>query len=128
MRRGDIRTAILAVLTEGPGHGYDIMSRLQDKSGGMWRPSAGSVYPTLQQLEDEGLVTSADTDGKRVYTVTADGTAEAERRLAEAGGEPWSVDAGGGVHPGHLFRSIGALAWRRSRSSPPGRRVSWPRR
>jgi DNA-binding PadR family transcriptional regulator len=109
MRRGDIRTAILAVLLEHPGHGYDIMSRLQDKSGGMWRPSAGSVYPTLQQLEDEGLVTSADTDGKRVYTITADGAAESERRVAEGGGEPWSVDAGGGLHPGHLFRSVAAL-------------------
>jgi DNA-binding PadR family transcriptional regulator len=109
MRRGDIRTAILAVLAERPGHGYDIMSRLQEKSGGMWRPSAGSVYPTLQQLEDEGLVTSADADGKRVYTVTADGIAEAERRIEEAGGEPWASDGGAGVHPGHLFRSIGML-------------------
>ena len=56
-----------------PGHGYDIMSRLEEKSGGVWRPSAGSVYPTLQQLEDEGLVTSADADGKRVFTITDDG-------------------------------------------------------
>ena len=109
MRRGDIRTAILAVLTENAGHGYDIISRLQEKSGGMWRPSAGSVYPTLQQLEDEGLVTVAEADGKRVYTVTEEGAAEAERRIEEAGGEPWSVDVGSGVHPGHLFRSIGAL-------------------
>ena len=109
MRRGDIRTAILAVLIERPGHGYDIMSRLQEKSGGMWRPSAGSVYPTLQQLEDEELVTATDSDGKRVYTITADGAAEAERRIEEAGGEPWSEEAGAGVHPGHLFRSIGAL-------------------
>lgn len=114
MRRGDIRTAILAALTESPGHGYDVISRLQEKSGGMWRPSAGSVYPTLQQLEDEGLVTVAETPqsgggGKRVYTVTEEGAAEAERRIEEAGGEPWSVDAGSGVHPGHLYRSIGAL-------------------
>jgi DNA-binding PadR family transcriptional regulator len=114
MRRGDIRTAILAVLTESPGHGYDIMSRLQEKSGGMWRPSAGSVYPTLQQLEDEGLVTVAETPldgggGKRVYTVTEEGAAEAERRIEEAGGEPWATDSGAGVHPGHLFRSIGTL-------------------
>ena len=114
MRRGDIRTAILAVLAESPGHGYDIMSRLQEKSGGMWRPSAGSVYPTLQQLEDEGLVTSADAaqpggGGKRVYTATAEGTAEAERRIEEAGGEPWAPESGTGIHPGHLFRSIGTL-------------------
>ena len=109
MRRGDIRTAILAVLVDGPGHGYDIMSRLEEKSGGVWRPSAGSVYPTLQQLEDEGLVTSADADGKRVFTLTDDGAAEAERRVAEAGGEPWDM-AGRGVHPGQLFRSLHGLA------------------
>lgn len=114
MRRGDIRTAILAVLAENPGHGYDIISRLQEKSGGMWRPSAGSVYPTLQQLEDEGLVTAAETpvDGsgvKRVFTITEEGAAEAERRIEEAGGEPWAAVSSAGVHPGHLFRSIGAL-------------------
>ena len=79
-RRGDIRTAILAVLAEGPGHGYDIITRLEDKSGGAWRPSAGSVYPTLQQLEDEGLATSAESDGKRIYTITAAG--------ARGGGAP----------------------------------------
>jgi DNA-binding PadR family transcriptional regulator len=108
-RRGDIRTAILAVLAEGPGHGYDLMHRLEDKSDGAWRPSAGSVYPTLQQLEDEGLATSAETDGKRVYTITAEGAAEAARRIEEAG-EPWATPGGGGVHPGLLFRSLGALA------------------
>jgi DNA-binding PadR family transcriptional regulator len=108
MRRGDIRTALLSVLSEGPGHGYDLMQRLEDKSGGAWRPSAGSVYPTLQQLEDEGLVTSAESDGKRVYTLTEEGTAEAERRAAEAG-DAWWADPDGGVHPGYLFRAIGAL-------------------
>jgi DNA-binding PadR family transcriptional regulator len=108
MRRGDIRTALLAVLNEGPGHGYDLMRRLEDKSGGAWRPSAGSVYPTLQQLEDEGLVTAVESDGKRVYTLTEAGVAEAERRSAEAG-DAWWADPDGGVHPGYLFRSIGAL-------------------
>ena len=108
MRRGDIRTAILAVLVDDPGHGYDIMSRLEEKSGGVWRPSAGSVYPTLQQLEDEGLVTSADADGKRVFTITDEGRTEAARRVAEAGGEPWAF-ADPSLHPGRLFRSIGGL-------------------
>jgi len=109
MRRGDIRTALLAVLTEGPGHGYDIMRRLEDKSAGAWRPSAGSVYPTLQQLEDESLATSAESEGKRVYTITEAGAAEAERRVAESGGAPWAHGPGAGVHPGMLFRSVGAL-------------------
>jgi DNA-binding PadR family transcriptional regulator len=108
MRRGDIRTALLGVLGEGPGHGYELMRRLEEKSGGAWRPSAGSVYPTLQQLEDEGLVTSTESDGKRVYTLTEAGTAEAARRAAEAG-EAWWAEPAGGVHPGYLFRAIGAL-------------------
>jgi DNA-binding PadR family transcriptional regulator len=109
MRRGDIRTALLGVLAEGPGHGYDLMRRLEEKSGGAWRPSAGSVYPTLQQLEDEGLVTPAESDGKRVYTLTDAGTGEAERRAAEGGADAWWNDRSGSVHPGHLFRAIGAL-------------------
>ena len=53
MRRGDIRTAVLAVLAEEPGHGYDVIQRLEEKTDGAWRPSPGSVYPTLQLLEDE---------------------------------------------------------------------------
>jgi DNA-binding PadR family transcriptional regulator len=97
------------VLAEGPGHGYDLMSRLEHKSDGAWRPSAGSVYPTLQQLEDEGLAMSAETEGKRVYTITAEGAAEAARRIEESG-EPWARPGEGGVHPGLLFRSLGALA------------------
>src|SRR5262245_53359556 len=79
MRRGDIRTALLAVLAEAPGHGYEVMQRLEEKSGGAWRPSPGSVYPTLQQLQDEGLVTSTERDGKRIFELTDAGRAEATR-------------------------------------------------
>src|SRR5580765_9075444 len=89
MRRGQIRTALLAVLAEGPGHGYDVMQKLEDKTGGAWRPSPGSVYPTLQLLEDEGLVRSTERDGKRVFEITEAGRAEATSRLEEAGGPPW---------------------------------------
>ena len=78
------------------------------RRGGAWKPSPGSVYPTLQQLEDEGLVTSADADGKRVFTITDEGRTEAARRVAEAGGEPWAF-ADPSLHPGRLFRSIGGL-------------------
>lgn len=91
MRRGDVRTAILAVLAEAPGHGYEVIQALEEKSGGRWRPSPGSVYPTLQLLEDEGLVRSQERDGKRVYEITDEGRAEAERRVAE-GGAPWEDD------------------------------------
>src|SRR5437879_4867433 len=55
-RRGDIRAAILLVLADRPMHGYEVMNELTERSGGVWRPSPGSVYPTLQQLEDEELV------------------------------------------------------------------------
>ena len=91
MRRGEIRSALLAVLTEAPGHGYEIMQRLEDKSGGAWRPSPGSVYPTLQMLEDEGLVRSVEADGKRVYELTEAGRTESERRTEAAGGPPWAL-------------------------------------
>src|SRR5690349_4354790 len=89
MRRGQIRTALLAVLAEEPGHGYDVMQKLEDKTGGLWRPSPGSVYPTLQQLEDEGLVRSTERDGKRVFEITEAGRAEAAERIEQAGGTPW---------------------------------------
>jgi DNA-binding PadR family transcriptional regulator len=91
MRRGEIRTALLAVLAEEPGHGYEIMQRLEEKSGGAWRPSPGSVYPTLQMLEDEGLVRSTEREGKRVYELTEAGRTEAARRAEEAGGVPWET-------------------------------------
>jgi DNA-binding PadR family transcriptional regulator len=93
MRRGEIRTAILAILIDGPGHGYDLIQRLEEKSGG-WRPSPGSVYPTLQLLEDEDLVRSSDRDGKKVFELTDEGRAEADRRVTEAGGAPWERERG----------------------------------
>src|SRR5262245_2110311 len=67
VRRGDVRSAILALLAEAPMHGYQVITELAERSGGEWRPSAGSVYPTLQQLEDEGLVRAQERDGRRVY-------------------------------------------------------------
>jgi DNA-binding PadR family transcriptional regulator len=91
MRRGDIRTAVLAVLAEEPGHGYDVIQRLEEKTAGAWRPSPGSVYPTLQLLEDEGLVRSVERDSKRVYEITDLGRSESTRRVDEAGGTPWDL-------------------------------------
>jgi DNA-binding PadR family transcriptional regulator len=102
MRRGDIRTALLATLAEGPGHGYDVMQSLEAKTGGGWRPSPGSVYPTLQLLEDEGLVRSSERDGKKVYEITDAGRAEAQRRVDEAGGTPWELAGRGGAGAGEL--------------------------
>jgi DNA-binding PadR family transcriptional regulator len=89
MRRGQIRTGVLAVLGEGAGHGYDVIRRLEDKAGGAWRPSPGSVYPLLQLLADEGLVSSTERDGRRIYELTAAGRTESSKRLAEAVDAPW---------------------------------------
>jgi DNA-binding PadR family transcriptional regulator len=91
--RGDVRAAILVLLGEGPMHGYQVIQELTERSGGMWRPSPGSVYPTLQQLEDEGLVKSSESEGRRVYQLTEAGRAEVERRGDEA--PPWEISPEG---------------------------------
>jgi DNA-binding PadR family transcriptional regulator len=107
MRRGDIRTSLLVTLSEQPGHGYEVIQTIEAKSGGAWKPSPGSVYPTLQMLEDEGLLSSTERDGKRVYEITDAGRAEAETRTAEAGGAPWEVAGGlGGTGHGELKRAM----------------------
>ncbi len=93
MRRGDIRTALLSALTDGPAHGYELIGRLEEKSGGIWRPSPGSVYPTLQLFEDEGLVRSEERDGKRVYELTDTGRTEAADRVERYGNTPWDTEA-----------------------------------
>ena len=78
--RGDVRTAALLLLAEEPRNGYQIMQELEERSEGLWRPSPGSVYPALQQLEDEGLIRSEEADGRRLYHLTDAGrTYVAER-------------------------------------------------
>jgi DNA-binding PadR family transcriptional regulator len=74
-RRGDVRTGVLRLLAETPMHGYQIIQELSARSDGAWTPSPGSVYPTLQLLADEGLVTSEEAAGKKVFSLTAAGTA-----------------------------------------------------
>lgn len=89
-RRGDVRTAILTLLAEKPMHGYDLIRELEERSGGAWRPSPGSVYPTLQMLEEEGLIGGEDQDSKRVFTLTDAGRDELEERRERVGGAaPW---------------------------------------
>jgi DNA-binding PadR family transcriptional regulator len=78
VRRGKVRPLILAVLHRTPMHGYQVMQVLEARTGGRWRPSAGTIYPTLQQLEDEGLVRTDEVDGRKIYTLTDAGRAEAE--------------------------------------------------
>ena len=73
-------------------HGYQVMQELRERSGGAWAPSAGSIYPTLQQLEDEGLVQAEERDGRRVFTLTESGRSEAAR--VTRGGAPWDTERG----------------------------------
>jgi|SRR5688572_7039375 len=73
--RGDLKFVILRLLREKPMHGYEVMRALEEGSGGWYRASPGSVYPTLQMLEDQGYVTALEQDGKKVYTITDAGRA-----------------------------------------------------
>lgn len=76
---GEIRLALLSMLEAGPKHGYELMKELETKSGGIYKASAGAIYPALQQLEDEGMVISDAAAGKRTYSLTDDGRAELQK-------------------------------------------------
>ncbi|WP_407361491.1 PadR family transcriptional regulator [Microbacterium sp. LBN7] len=87
MARGDVRTAVLSLLAEKPMHGYQIINEIAERSGGTWKPSAGSVYPTLQLLADEGLISAEEQNGRKTYSLT-----EAGRAVADESSEtkaPW---------------------------------------
>src|SRR3979411_1394510 len=83
-RRGDIRTASLLLLAEEPRNGYQIMQEVEDRSEGLWRPSPGSVYPALAQLEDEQLIRSEEIDGRKLFAITDEGRALLEQRASDA--------------------------------------------
>ena len=106
-RRGDVRLAILALLAEEPMHGYQIVTELTERSEGMWRPSPGSVYPTLQQLEDEGLVKAEEQAGRRVYHLTPEGRSEFDNSPPHRRA-PWEAMAGE-ARVG--AKSLGERAW-----------------
>lgn len=92
-RRGDVRTAALLLLAEEPRNGYQIMQALEQRSGGTWRPSPGSVYPALQQLEDEALIRSEEQDGRKLYRLTDAGQQFVDER-GEDQPAPWDQMAG----------------------------------
>jgi DNA-binding PadR family transcriptional regulator len=113
--RGDIRAAVLALLDEQPMHGYQVIQELSERSDGAWTPSPGSIYPALQLLQDEGLVTAAEAEGKRVFTLTEAGRTEAASR--GDGPLPWeaAARAGAGASPlrglvGQLIAAVGQVA------------------
>jgi DNA-binding PadR family transcriptional regulator len=93
-RRGDVRAAILDLLSEGNAwNGYQIIQEIAERTDGVWRPSAGSVYPALQQLEDEGLISPEGEGRRRLYTLTEEGRAYAEAHADELQGS-WDAAAG----------------------------------
>jgi DNA-binding PadR family transcriptional regulator len=117
-RRGDVKYAILDVLAEQPRHGYDVIRALEERRSGS-RPSAGSIYPTLQLLEDEGCVTSQQVDGKRIYTITEAGRTLLAQKPAESPDED-DDEAHAGRHQlrESAFR-LGAAVWQAARDGDP---------
>ncbi len=107
MGKGDVRAAVLALLNEKPMHGYQIISEISERSGGAWKPSAGSVYPTLQLLADEGLITAEESNGRKTYTLTEAGKAEA---AASADRAPWPMDGSSTGGSRRDFSQAGPLA------------------
>ncbi|XAS72761.1 PadR family transcriptional regulator [Micrococcaceae bacterium Sec5.1] len=104
--RGDVRAAILSLLAESPSNGYGLIRTIAEKTSGTWRPSPGSVYPTLQQLVDEELITAVGEGRRTEFTLTDDGrayVAEHEEELANA----WNTEADGNMQEFH--QSIGKL-------------------
>jgi DNA-binding PadR family transcriptional regulator len=87
-RRGDIRTAALLLLAEEPRNGYQIMQEVQERSAGVWSPSPGSVYPALSQLEDEGLIRTEESEGRKLYAIT-DAGREVLKERGDDASAPW---------------------------------------
>ena len=114
-RRGDVRAAALSLLSEQPLNGYQIIQEIGERSGGVWRPSPGSVYPALQQLEDEGLIKAEAGDGgRRAYQLTEEGTAYAQSHQEELAA-PWEIMVGNAgnvaIEMRTLVRQVGMAAF-----------------
>jgi DNA-binding PadR family transcriptional regulator len=112
-RRGDVRLAVLRLLAEEPRNGYQLMQTIEERSEGQWRPSPGSMYPTLSQLEDEGLIYSAEVEGARRFEITDAGREALEERSGEP--DPWAPEPDADAHAmselGPLVLGIGKAVW-----------------
>ncbi|MFH8249227.1 PadR family transcriptional regulator [Microbacterium sp. B2969] len=108
MSRGDVRAAVLALLAEQPMHGYQIIHEIEERSGGSWKPSPGSVYPTLQMLADEGLISAEESNGKKTYSLTDAGRAEVD--AGEGKPAPWESSSSQDSRMGALPKSGMKLA------------------
>ncbi len=121
-RRGDIRTAALLLLADEPRNGYQIMQEVEERSDGVWRPSPGSTYPALSQLEDEGLIRSQETDGRKLFVLTDEGRKHVEQRDPDASA-PWdemSGDVSADMHQlAGLVREVAAAFTQVMRNGSP---------
>src|SRR5579862_2902965 len=120
--KGDLKYLILDLLKDQPRHGYDIIRELEQRSGGMYTPSAGAIYPTLQLLEDMGAVTSAQQDGRKTYTITDEGRrilSERKDVVDDIAGrvKDW-VHRQGGPELQHAMREVGELMALLGREAP----------
>ncbi|MDI1459443.1 helix-turn-helix transcriptional regulator [Catellatospora sp. KI3] len=106
-RRGNVRAAVLGLLKERPMHGYEMISELEARTGGVWRPSPGSIYPTLQLLEDEGLIVSEESGGRKRFSLTEAGQAEAARTTDNGGRPPWQQFDAEHIAEAQEFRQAG---------------------
>ena len=93
-RRGDVRAAMLLLLEAEPQNGYQLIQEIERRTDGLWKPSPGSVYPALQQLEDEGLVRAVQAEGRRAYELTPEGRDYVEANREELG-DPFAAVRGG---------------------------------
>jgi len=111
--RGDVRAAVLLLLEEQPRNGYQLMQEIEERSGGVWRPSPGSTYPALAQLEDEGLVVATAVGTGREFALTDAGRTYVQENR-ETLGEPWTAGSGGypkeGKELGGLIKQIAVAA------------------
>jgi DNA-binding PadR family transcriptional regulator len=114
--KGDLKYVILDLLKDQPSHGYEVMRTLEERFRGLYSPSPGSVYPTLQMLEDLGYVVATQQDGKKVYEITSEGRGflEENRRLVEniwgRVGGGWDPEVAAGLHEmKHEMMGLGRL-------------------
>ena len=124
-RGGDVRAAALLLLSEQPQHGYQLIQEIGERSDGAWKPSPGSIYPVLQQLEDEGLISFERVDGRKTATLTDEGASYVEDNKDELG-TPWEAAAGGPTDEMREFASglKGFInAWKQvAQAGTPGQR------
>jgi DNA-binding PadR family transcriptional regulator len=122
-----VRAAVLALLGEQPMHGYEMIKEIEERSGGYWRPSAGSIYPTLQLLEEQGLITGEETEGKRLFKLTDDGREAIAERDKKDEPEPWEQVRSGApaesVQLGNSFKQLAAATSQAFRAADEDQRA-----